>query len=280
MLVTNETAVLNAIPGSTGPRPRLSGSSACSRCSRYSSDDGQEGEGEQGGGVAGPALLGVRVDPHHPVHRALHPPVPLGRCTPGPGSCRTARTPRPGRPAAARAAAARPWWRTSELLRSDQRDEQVDDQRQGEHRRRSRSARSQPLQPPQRQRQHDEPADQQQGIGQVGHHVLLHRGHPGRDRASMRSRPARGPESSRLPNGAVPRIMRGGSPARGHDALPSARQQRRGAHGHRLIVRGPWRPRSTPSPRACAGEPAVNQLADSPTDRPVGRHHRRRTRHA
>ena len=31
VLVTNETAVLNAIPGSTGPRPRLNGSSPCNR---------------------------------------------------------------------------------------------------------------------------------------------------------------------------------------------------------------------------------------------------------
>ena len=34
VLVTNETAVLNAMPGSTAPRPRLSGSTAWSRCSR------------------------------------------------------------------------------------------------------------------------------------------------------------------------------------------------------------------------------------------------------
>ena len=34
VLVTNEIAVLNAIPESTGPRSRLSGSSPCRRCSR------------------------------------------------------------------------------------------------------------------------------------------------------------------------------------------------------------------------------------------------------
>ena len=34
VLVTNEIAVLNAIPGSTAPRPRLSGSSPCNRWSR------------------------------------------------------------------------------------------------------------------------------------------------------------------------------------------------------------------------------------------------------
>jgi hypothetical protein len=34
VLVTNDTAVLNAMPGSTGPRPRLSGSRPWSRCSR------------------------------------------------------------------------------------------------------------------------------------------------------------------------------------------------------------------------------------------------------
>ena len=37
VLVTKEIAALNAIPGSTGPRSRLSGSSPCRRCSRYSS---------------------------------------------------------------------------------------------------------------------------------------------------------------------------------------------------------------------------------------------------
>ena len=37
MFVVNDTALLNAIPGGTAPRPNDSGNSGWSRCRRYSS---------------------------------------------------------------------------------------------------------------------------------------------------------------------------------------------------------------------------------------------------
>ena len=76
VLVTNEIAVLNAIPGSTGAAAEAQRQQPLQPLQQVEQHDREEREGQQRGGVAGPALLGVRVDPDHPVERPLDPPVP------------------------------------------------------------------------------------------------------------------------------------------------------------------------------------------------------------
>ena len=172
--------------------------------------DGQEREGQQRGRVAGPALVGVRVDPDDAVHRALDPPVRAVGVDPGHVVAERhvgrgeeqEQEPQLEEPGQS--------WTTSELLRPDEGDEQVDDQREGGQTADDVLQRSQALQPPQRQRQQREAADDHQHVGHVGHpRNLLRHGHGGRAVTRMRSPAPLRRESSRLPNALCARSSRG-----------------------------------------------------------------------
>ena len=76
MLVTNETAVLNAMPGVDRAAVEAQRQQPLQALEQVEQHDRDEREGQQRGRVAGPALLGVRVDPDQAVERPLDPPVP------------------------------------------------------------------------------------------------------------------------------------------------------------------------------------------------------------
>ena len=76
VLVTNEIAVLNAIPRFDRAPVQAQREQPLQALQEIEEHDGEEREGEQRGGVAGPPLLGVRVHPDHAVHGAFDPPVP------------------------------------------------------------------------------------------------------------------------------------------------------------------------------------------------------------
>jgi hypothetical protein len=75
-LVTNETAVFERDPRVDRAATEAQRQQPLAPLQQVEQHHRQEREGEDGGRVAGPALLGVRVDPDQAVERPLHPPVP------------------------------------------------------------------------------------------------------------------------------------------------------------------------------------------------------------
>ena len=80
VLVTNEIAVLNAIPGLDRAAVEAQRQQPLQPLQQVEQHDRQEREGQQRGGVAGPALLGVRVDPDQPVDAPARPASAARRC--------------------------------------------------------------------------------------------------------------------------------------------------------------------------------------------------------
>ncbi len=128
VLVTNEIAVLNAIPDVDRAPVEAQRQERLQALQQVEQHHREEREGQQRGRVAGPALLGVRVDPDHPVDRPLDPPVPpVGVHG---GQVVAERHVHRGEEQQEDAELNEPGHRgvTSELLRPDEGDEQVDDQ--------------------------------------------------------------------------------------------------------------------------------------------------------
>ena len=70
MLVTKDTAVLNAMAGLDRAAAEGQRQQRLEPLQQVEEQDRDEGEAQDAGGVVGPALLGVRVDPDDPVERA------------------------------------------------------------------------------------------------------------------------------------------------------------------------------------------------------------------